>query len=85
MIDAPFKYTENPGYVDLIQGTYTAMNWYYSKEMWTNYTFPASFISDFRKYYYFKFHESYPIFGWAVFFTLLRYLFEYALCKVSQI
>lgn len=76
-----FSYEENPGYLDLVTGIYKSAGWYYRKENWGNYSFPSSFISDFRHYYFFKLDESYPIFYWAIFFTLLRYLFELFICK----
>lgn len=62
-----FSYTENPGYLDLITGMYDGMKWYYRYDNWQNYSFPAGFISDFRKYYFFPLQESYPIFYLSIF------------------
>ncbi|CAF0836893.1 unnamed protein product [Brachionus calyciflorus] len=76
-----FSYTENPGYIDLLVGMYRGMRWYYREENWGNYTFPASFFDDFRKYYHFKLEESYPILYIAIIFTLVRYVFELGICR----
>jgi hypothetical protein len=80
-----FSYEENPGYLDLITGVYKSAGWYYRKENWgDDYSFPTSFFADFKHYYFFKFEESYPIYFWAILFTVLRYLFEFVICKVSN-
>lgn len=77
-----FSYTSNPGYLDLVLDMYTSVRWVYSEEIWQNYTFPEDFYSDFRKYYKFPLEESYPILYIAIFFTIVRYIFELGLCKV---
>ena len=77
-----FTYTTNPGYLDLICGMYKAIRWHYREDNWGDYTFPSGFFADFRKYYFFPIDETLPILIFAVVFTLIRYWFEIAICKV---
>lgn len=76
-----FSYTTNPGYLDLAHDTYRAIRWHYRADNWNDYTFPASFFHDFKRYYFFPLKDSYPIFYIAILFTILRYLFEFVICK----
>lgn len=76
-----FGYTLNPGYIDLVYDAYKCMEWYYRPSNWEGYTFPQGFIDDFRKFYFFPFNESYPIFYIAFIFTIIRYFFELVICK----
>jgi hypothetical protein len=78
-----FSYSENPGYVDLVVGMYNAVRWHYRADSWGNYTFPAGFIADFRKYYHFPAHEMLPILYWSIIFTVFRYAFEWFVCTVG--
>lgn len=75
------SYTTNPGYLDLVRDMFTAAKLYYSHEQWHNYTFPAGFIQDFKKYYHFNTNDYFLILYIAIASTLIRYLFELYLCK----
>lgn len=80
-----FSYTNNPRYVDLFNEIYNLTCWYYRKDNWQNYSFPGSFVKDFKKYYYFKLEEAYPICYWIIFFTVIRYFLELKFLKVSAL
>ena len=69
--------------MDLFSGMYQAIRWHYREENWQNYTFPQGLVDDFNKYYLFPIEQSYPIVYIAVLFTLARYFFEIAICKVN--
>jgi len=81
--DLKGNFTTTPNYIDLITGIWNVISWYYKPRMWNNYTFPQSFIEDFTKHFHFPIHEIYYIVYIAIFITILRYLFEKFLCKVS--
>jgi len=77
------NFTTTPNYIDLVVGIWNGISWYYRPHMWDNYTFPRSFIEDFTEHFYFPVHEIYYIIYIAIFITILRYLFEKFICKVS--
>ncbi|CAF0754186.1 unnamed protein product [Didymodactylos carnosus] len=75
------NFSMNPTYVDLVTGLWNTMAWYYAPHMWTNYTFPQSFVDDFTQHFYFPLHEITYIIYVAIFITLLRSAFESYICK----
>jgi len=77
------NFTITPNYIDLVVGIWNGISWYYRPHMWQNYSFPRSFIEDFTEHFYFPVHEIYYIIYIAIFITILRYLFEKFICKVS--
>jgi hypothetical protein len=77
------NFTTTPNYIDLITGIWTALSWYYKPKMWRDYAFPRSFIEDFIRHFYFPINEVYYIIYIAILITILRYLFEKFICKVS--
>jgi hypothetical protein len=77
------SYTYNPSFSDLALGYVRVIKWGYSPEMMNGYSFPMSFLADFRHIFYFRFEEMLPIFIWSILFTALRYVFEAILCKVN--
>lgn len=77
------NFTTSPNYIDLIMGMWTAMSWYYKPSMWRDYKIPQTFIDDFTRHFHFPIHEVYYILYIAIFITILRYLFERFICKVS--
>ena len=79
------NYTKNPGYIDLVADTYTAIKYYYREENWKGYTFPQGFLNEFLYYYHFPIKDSYPIVYIGLLFTLVRYIFELFICKVNSV
>lgn len=78
------NYSSEPNYYDLIVDTYRAAKWYYRDDNWRGYSFPSGFVSEFQRLFVFPLSDAYPIVFIAVLFTLVRYLFEYLICKVSK-
>ena len=78
-----FSYTTNPGYLDLVTDVYKAIRWHYRAENWKGYSFPSSLFEDFARYYHFPLVEMLPILYIGILFTIVRYAFEYFICKVS--
>lgn len=79
------SFTTNPGYLDLVVDLYKSMTWFYRPQNWGNYTFPQSFFDDFKKYYYFPVNDYFLIVCIGIVITVIRYLFEMFICKVSKI
>ena len=75
-------YTENPGYFDLLLGIYKNVKWYYRFDSWKNYSVPNDFYADVVENFDFPAQDAYPIIYIAIFFTLIRYLFEFSIGKV---
>ena len=75
------NYTTNPGYIDLVLDTYKTVIWYHRKENWNGYSFPKGLIDEFNQYYHLPLNEAYPIFIIGILFTIIRYLFEYFICR----
>lgn len=79
-----YNYTRDPGYYDLITGVFNAVIWRFRAENMKDYSFPRDFFRDFSREFVFPLAESYPILYIAIIFTIVRYLFEYLVCKVSS-
>lgn len=78
------NYSLDPTYSDLIVDAIKAVKWYYREDNWFGCnTFPYGFVDEFKHLFHFPLHEVYYIVYIAVFFTLIRYLFEYQVCKVK--
>ena len=78
------RINENPGYIDLIVGMYEGYFSYSNNEKFKDYSFPQSFLDDFKRYYHVESNEYLEIFYLSIFFTLFRYAFEYFICKVNK-
>ncbi|CAF3453112.1 unnamed protein product [Rotaria sp. Silwood1] len=75
------NFTLTPNYIDLVNGIWNTISWYYAPPMWNNYTFPESFINEIAKHFYFPRNQIYYIVFIAIFITLIRYSFERFICK----
>lgn len=73
----------SPNYIDLVQGIWHTITWYYAPNMWKDYVFPQSFIDEFLRFFNFPLNQVYYIIYIAIGITLLRYAFERYVCKVS--
>lgn len=76
------NFSTNPSYKDLVLDTYKAIKWYCRDDNWIGFKFPGSFISEFKRLFHFPLSESVAIIYIALLFTIVRYLFEFFLCKV---
>jgi hypothetical protein len=76
-----FTHSQNPGYFDLAVDCYRTLLWVYRKEKMVGYSFPASFIRDFKLLYRAEISDYLSIILWAVIFTFVRYIFETCVCK----
>ncbi len=77
------NFTTTPNYIDLLVGIWNVTSWYYKPNMWHDYKFPQTFIEDFIRHFHFPIYEVYYIIYIAIFITILRYLYEKFICKVS--
>lgn len=77
-------YSTDPGYNDLFFDLFKALTYYYRAENWGDYKFPQSFFHDIRRYFNSPFDDCYPVLYIALFFTILRYVFEIFICKVIK-
>ena len=75
-------YKTDPGFLDLYQDVSVAAELYFRPENWQNYTFPESFFDDVQKQYFVENSDYAIIIAIAIVTTALRYIFEYAICKV---
>jgi hypothetical protein len=82
--DLKGNFTLTPNYIDLVKGIWSTIGWYYGPKMMRGYTFPHSFIDDIKRYFYFPLNQIYYIVYIAILITLIRYLFEKYICKVSE-
>ncbi|CAF1002723.1 unnamed protein product [Adineta ricciae] len=71
----------SPNYIDVVQGIWQTITWYYAPHMWQGYVFPQSFIDEFLRFFYFPLNQVYYIIFIAIGITLLRYAFERYVCK----
>lgn len=77
------NYTLTPNYFDLLRGLHRVTFWYYKPSQWKNYRFPQAFIDDFTRHFTFPPSQFVYLFLIAIFITLIRYVFERNLCRVS--
>ncbi|CAF0919255.1 unnamed protein product [Brachionus calyciflorus] len=78
-----FGYTTNPGYIDLVVGSWKAILWHYrtGDDNWGNYSFPRTFFDELNQFYHFPYDEIQTVVYLVIGFTLVRYLFEMFVCK----
>lgn len=75
-------YKTDPGYLDLFRDLQVTTKLYFSPVHWQNYTFPASFFEDVQRQFDIDSSDWITIISIAILTTVLRYIFEYGICKV---